>query len=93
VYAEGKVYHSRHFVIFYKREDEKKVGVVASKKVGNAVARNRAKRLLRELYRKNQYKIDNAYLVLVARKTIINAKWQELESEFLKVIYRSGLNK
>lgn len=83
VYSEGEVYHCRHFVIFFKENSKRKLGVVASKKVGNAVKRNRAKRLLRELFRKNQYKIKKGHIVLVAKKSIINSKWNILEKDFL----------
>ena len=90
VYAEGRVYHYRHFVVFYdKKCDEKKCAVVASKKVGNAVKRNRAKRLLRELYRKNQYKINSGHYVLVAKKSIGNCIWSDLEQDFRNFISKS----
>ena len=86
VYTEGRVYHYRHFVIFYKEDEKKKCAVIASKKVGNAVKRNRAKRLLRELFRKNQYEINAGHYVLVAKKSILDSKWNELEQDFRNFI-------
>ena len=84
VFAEGKVYHYRHFVVFYDKKDKEiKCAVVAGKKVGNAVKRNRAKRLLRELFRKNQYKLNCGHYVFVAKKTIVNCLWSELERDFV----------
>ncbi len=61
-----------------------RTGVTASKKVGNAVARNRAKRRMRALFRK--LKCDNAPsgtdYVLVARHSLVQAAWTELSADF-----------
>ena len=61
-----------------------RTGVTASKKVGNAVARNRAKRRMRALFSKLE--CDHAPTgidyVLVARHTLVHAAWTELLSEF-----------
>ena len=61
-----------------------RMGVTASKKVGNAVARNRAKRRMRALFRK--LKCDHAPsgtdYVLVARHSLVQAAWTELLADF-----------
>ena len=61
-----------------------RTGVTASKKVGNAVARNRAKRRMRALFRK--LKCDHAPsgtdYVLVARHSLVQAAWTELLVDF-----------
>lgn len=61
-----------------------RTGVTASKKVGNAVARNRAKRRMRTLFRK--LKCDHAPsgtdYVLVARHSLVQAEWAELLADF-----------
>nr|WP_268250038.1 ribonuclease P protein component [Campylobacter majalis] len=50
VYKEAKKWHSDVCVLFYKPSQENKIAVVASKKVGKAVVRNKSKRLLKSAF-------------------------------------------
>jgi len=67
-----------------------RTGVTASRKVGNAVARNRAKRRMRALLRQ----LDPTHLplgtdfVLVARHSLAKAGWAELTKDFSKAVTR-----
>ena len=63
-----------------------RTGVTASKKVGNAVARNRAKRRMRALFRKLKcdYAPSGTDYVLVARHSLVQAEWAELLADFSK---------
>ena len=61
-----------------------RTGVTASKKVGNAVARNRAKRRMRALFRKLEcdHAPSGTDYVLVARHSLVQATWTELLADF-----------
>ena len=73
-------------------ESASRVGVVVSKKVGGAVVRNRAKRLLRETFRVHQHEFKQPLdLVLVARASIAGREFMEVEKDFLIVMRRAGL--
>ena len=58
------------------------VGFTATKKIGNAVKRNKAKRIMRELAKKicNKGK-TNTYYVLIAKASILDANFKDLLNE------------
>ncbi len=64
-----------------------RIGVVTSKKIGNAVQRSRARRLLRETFRLHQHQLEGAVdVVLVARFSIARKKFSEVERDFLRAL-------
>jgi ribonuclease P protein component len=69
-----------------------RLGVVTSKKVGNAVIRSRARRLLRESFRLHQHELTGPVdLVLVARPSIVGKKFAEVERDFMRVLRQARI--
>lgn len=72
--------------------ERSRLGVVVSKKVGNAVTRSRAKRLLRETFRVHQNELTAPVdVVLVARASITRQGFAGVEKDFLTTLRRAGL--
>ena len=68
-----------------------RLGVVTSSKIGNAVVRNRARRLMRETFRLHQHELAWAMdLVLVARPSIVGKKLADVEHDFLRVLRQAA---
>ncbi|MGA2176201.1 MAG: ribonuclease P protein component [Verrucomicrobiota bacterium] len=64
-----------------------RLGVVTSKKIGGAVLRSRARRLLRESFRLHQHEFGQPVdVVLVARPSITGKKLAEVERDFLRAM-------
>ena len=64
------------------------VGYTATKRLGNAVIRNKAKRIMRELARKviTKYGKINFYYVIIAKSSLLKMPFEELKLELEKNI-------
>ncbi len=100
-YDKGTKVHSKNFLVFIQEDMNNsfpRIGFAVTKKIGNAVVRNRVKRLLREFCRLNQKLFpQNANIVITPKKhlhvaTLDYAKVEkELSSLFINKV-NSTLN-
>ncbi len=83
VYREGRRFLGAMLVLYVRPTDgRRRVGITAGRRFGGAVARNRAKRRLREAFRRLEGRLrDRGDLVLVARPPVLTAPFGAIVSE------------
>ena len=83
MYREGRRFPGTAVVLYVRpTEERRRVGITAGKRFGAAVARNRAKRRLREAFRRLEGRLrDRGDLVLVARSAALTVPFDAIVSE------------
>ena len=96
IYNRGKSVGDRYLVLFYRKNNlpYNRTGFLASKKVGNSVQRNRARRLMKESYRHIEKGLPTGYdFIIIARNTISGKKCMEVERSLMSAFKRTGVIK
>ena len=91
VYEKGRRVSSSSLVLFGLPNScgECRLGITVTRKIGSAVRRNRIKRVLRDIFRRNRAAMSPALDVVInARPPAVGAESAALEKEFLKTFAR-----
>jgi ribonuclease P protein component len=89
VYGHGTRIHGRYSTIFVLPTNHGigRLGIAATKKLGGAVRRNRAKRLIREVFRRNKI-APGLDIVVVPRRELLEASLTALEVDYRNTLER-----
>lgn len=94
LYAKGNSVVTPYLVVYFQKngKDYNSLGITVSKKVGNAVVRNRVRRRLKEIYRTNEDAFCKGYhIVIVARVRAVHASYQKMEQAMLSACKKKQL--
>jgi len=93
LYKRGRCDRGRYFNLIHLPNDlgHARMSVVASRKVGNAVQRNRIRRRAKELFRRNKDLLTSPIdLLLVSKKEMRDASWADLGGRYAEALRSLG---
>lgn len=100
IQGQGNKLHVRHFLVFVVRNPTTqelpppRLGVTVTRKVGNAVTRNRIKRWVREAFRRNRVGLAAGLdMVWVAKRTAAQTVFAEVADDMQRVCSRPELRR
>ncbi|MCL2857965.1 MAG: ribonuclease P protein component [Oscillospiraceae bacterium] len=94
IYRRGKSLLGSTIVLYYHKKPGQKynyLGLTASKKIGGAVQRNRARRVMLESYRLLEHSVETGYtFVIVARTKATGVKMQIVKDDLRRLLGKIG---
>jgi ribonuclease P protein component len=90
--SRSRKIHSQHFIILRGEASglSTRIGITVSRKTGNAVARNRSKRLIREFYRLNKELFGSSDYNIIAKPGTPRLEFMDLVRELKSALQRLG---
>ncbi len=88
VVSHSEKLYSPHFMIYLKPDQHRRLGITVSHHVGNAVKRNRVKRLLREFFRLNKERLPHCDILIVAKKGAPFLGYQQVYEELREALIK-----
>ena len=93
VYEQGRKLQARYFTAFVlpNSGERARLGITTTRKIGNSVERNRARRLVREAFRKNKWLVPRGVdIVINVKRPLVEAHYRDLEGDFIAFLERAG---
>ena len=91
VYRKGKSLPAREIVLLYVKASRLQVGFSVSKKVGNAVVRNKVKRRLRACFRNQLPRLKKGFYIVAARTSAADATYASLDRSLKYLLNKQHL--
>ena len=89
IFIDNKKNEGNFFIFLFQENsaiNELNVGIIANKKVGNAVIRNKVKRRVKSFIRENKDLLpSNLKVVIIAKQNSGNATWKEIEEDLTRL--------
>jgi ribonuclease P protein component len=92
-YEKGRKYQAKYFTAFVltHADEQPRLGITATRKMGNSVARNRARRLVREVFRKNKQLVPSGIDIIInVNSALSEALYQDLEGDIILFLERAS---
>jgi ribonuclease P protein component len=91
VYDAGQKVQASYFTAFVLANsvDQPRIGITVTRKIGRSVERNRARRLVREAFRRNKWLAPAGVdIVINVKSALVDAAYKDLEADFVGFLER-----
>ncbi|MDD3392042.1 MAG: ribonuclease P protein component [Bacilli bacterium] len=87
-------FKSKYYIVYFENIQLNNYffGISVSKKIGNAVVRNKLKRQIKNIIDKNNYQ-NNFNCIIILRTSILELNYQQKEEELNKILYKLSIIK
>ena len=89
LFQNGTIWRGNYLRIIYAKSPERRVGFIVARRFGKAVLRNRAKRLMREVYRIQKHELEGYRLILSPRFNAHNVSLQNFQKDLERFIEKA----
>ena len=87
----GKKYYSDIFYVYVLNNDKfNRFGISVSKKIGNAVTRNKYKRRIKDIIDKYEFKYDGLDIIFISRPKLKECKYDYIKDNIFKLLDMIG---
>ncbi|MGE5454428.1 MAG: ribonuclease P protein component [Methylocystaceae bacterium] len=94
IYEQGRKYYGKYLILFVikKAAEINRYGIVASKKVGKAVVRNRSRRQIREIVRETRGNmLTGNDIILVIKSSAVGVPFADLQEDYAALCRKARL--
>lgn len=92
---KSKPIKNNYYMVFVEKDNEINnyhFGISVSKKLGNAVKRNKLKRQIKSIIDKKSYQ-KNFNCIIILRRDILNLNYQEMDQKLMEILNKIGIIK
>ena len=79
---------NKYYAIYFNLQEETKLAISVSKKLGKAVERNYQKRVTREILTKNMHKLNGVHALIVVKKPSVELSFAEKQKQLEYLILK-----
>lgn len=90
VFKQGKSFANRQFIIYYlerPKQEHFRIGISVSKKIGNAVVRNKMKRYIRQSFLELEGRVkEDSDFIIIVRKPAVDFSVLEVKKSLIHIL-------